>query len=59
MVTLLIRIAGSIRRIAPTAADLIWWTAMPIFFFTASFIVGLLMACVEFGRGIRPGGQPG
>jgi hypothetical protein len=26
---------------------------MPIFFFTALFIVGLLMACLEFGRRIR------
>ena len=28
-------------------------TAVPIFVFTALFIVGLLMACIEFGRRIR------
>lgn len=28
-------------------------TAMPIFLLTALFIVGLLMACIEFGRRIR------
>ena len=43
--------AGLLQR--DTDEDVVILTAMPIFLFTALFIVGLLMACIEFGRRIR------